>query len=1056
MSRAICPSAQQLSAFLRGELFDALAEQLSEHVTTCDACCRLLAALPNEDHFTQSLRQAAVINEPPPLSLITLQRRLSELPGQLATLSGSTDATQHPLAPQIDERNDFRRLLSPPQASGELGSLGPYRVLRVLGEGGMGVVLLAEETALKRKVALKIMQPKYALDREVAARFDREARATAAIRSDHVVSILAVGEAETPLGRVPFMAMERLRGQSLEQRLKQGLPSVTEVLDWARQIATGLAAVHAKGFIHRDIKPGNIWLETLAPTSGAAGTSSAAKTYRAKLLDFGLAHVGAAVTALTQMGTLIGTPAYMSPEQASGLAVDARSDLFSLGAVLYEMTTGLQPFRGSNMMAVLMSLGRDTPASPRSLLPEIPERLSNLIVRLLEKDREQRPATALAVIEELRTIKSDLSEAPQLPSARVTSQPEDSRSRRGVSRRSQTAGSNSARDRRLAPSRSHEASFFDRLLGNSTTSFWRRVLISVCLLGVVIGAGAGLQALLVRVQTEKGTLVIETDDDSVEVRITKNGATILDRTKDRKLELALGEYGIELVNKVDGLKLSAERITITREGQPPIRISSERPLAVAEANANANSNANVRQDASRRSSEASVSASPKVAGKQTSDTPAASVLPVTKTEAPSASALPPVTSKLPAASALPLTDLNPALLERPQVLLGEGSGKWRVRDGELFCAEPSGGVIEDWLFFGLLDWTDYDYSIEARSEPATEGHGPGVFFRAKGGRRATLAVMNAFRSKHDNLEEISGSEWRAPWNTSHMPKHVGSEVRDWTKQWRTIRVSVRGTSAKVFVEDQQILTYDKLAQTSGYVGVRSHHAWPSRYRNPRVTLPDGRVLLDGWPAIPQTINSVDTAAARRFVDWALSHSGVVVAPGKVLNSGDDLPASTMLHLIGFNNDPAVVRPIKDSDLEAFRDFPGVENYLNFRFPDFTTAGVIKLGTILRGKPIQCFGLVDSPIGLAWLREPGGLGEMTNAIFQNINATDDELRQLKNLRYLRQLNLTFNKGVTDAGIEYLVGLPDLKYLHVDGTSITAAGLKRLREAYPQVEITPATP
>jgi serine/threonine protein kinase len=407
----------------------------------------------------------------------------------------------------------------------------------------MGVVLLAVDVALGRKVALKLMRPQYASHPEVAARFQREARATAAVRSDHVVSIFAVAEAETRIGCIPYIAMEYLRGESLEQRLKQGPLTMHEVLDLSRQIATGLAAVHAKSLVHRDIKPGNLWLEKLV---SSAAPESSESILRAKLLDFGLAHTGEATTVLTEFGTLLGTPAYMSPEQAAGHEVDARSDLFSLGVVMYEMTTLQQPFRGPNAMAVLMSLGRDVPTQPCVLAPNVPARLSQLILKLLDKEPSRRPATAIDVIQELRAIETEL---------------KDARFDSNSSQRSSPTSDTVIHQPRNQVRRSH------------------RWLALVGILLVLAGAASWLNAKRIQVETPQGILVIDTEDEDIRVRITRNGATIFDGTKDRKLQLAVGEYGVELVNKVNGLKLSAEKITITREGQPPIRITREGPVA---------------------------------------------------------------------------------------------------------------------------------------------------------------------------------------------------------------------------------------------------------------------------------------------------------------------------------------------------------------------------------------------------------------------------------------------------------------------------------------------
>jgi formylglycine-generating enzyme required for sulfatase activity len=266
--------------------------------------------------------------------------------------------------------------LSPPELPDELGRLGGFRVLRLLGQGGMGAVFEAEDVGLQRRVALKVMLPQAAAHPQGRTRFLREARAAAALSHDHIVAIHHVGEDNA----VPFYVMPLLRGESLERRLKRERPlPLAEAVRIAREMAEGLAEAHAAGLVHRDVKPANVWLE---------GSRA-----RVKLLDFGVARPLADDARLTSTGTLVGTPAYMAPEQASGKAAPP-SDLFSLGCVLYEMLTGQRPFRGETWLEVLASLLRDTPASPAEHRPEVPPALAALVLELIDKEPEGRPATA--------------------------------------------------------------------------------------------------------------------------------------------------------------------------------------------------------------------------------------------------------------------------------------------------------------------------------------------------------------------------------------------------------------------------------------------------------------------------------------------------------------------------------------------------------------------------------------------------------------------------------------------------------------------------------------
>ena len=290
--------------------------------------------------------------------------------------------------PTSHERVDF---LSSPQPAGELGWLAHYRVLRLLGEGGMGLVYLAEDSLLSRPVALKVIRPEIADTPGIAQRFTREARATAAIKHDHIVTIYQVGQERG----VPFLAMEYLKGMSLAQWLDRGHnPSVEVVLRIGREIATGLSVAHRHSLIHRDIKPANIWLE--APSG------------RVKILDFGMARSQREDIEITQTGAVMGTPAYMAPEQARGEPAGARADLFGLGCILYRLCTLRLPFEGDSVMAVLTSIWTQTPPAPRDLNDRIPARLNHLILRLLHKTPEARPVSAEAVVKELKSIEREL------------------------------------------------------------------------------------------------------------------------------------------------------------------------------------------------------------------------------------------------------------------------------------------------------------------------------------------------------------------------------------------------------------------------------------------------------------------------------------------------------------------------------------------------------------------------------------------------------------------------------------------------------------------------
>jgi hypothetical protein len=278
-------------------------------------------------------------------------------------------------------------------------------LLAELGRGGMGVVYRAEDSDLRRPVALKVMRPDVAARPGARERFLREARAAAGLKNDHVVTIHQVGEDRGVL----FLAMEYLDGENLEARLtRAGKLPLAEVLRIGREVAEGLAAAHERSLIHRDIKPANIWLEARA---GEPGEGSSPRC-RVKILDFGLAR-DVADDGLTQEGAVLGTWGYMAPEQARGKKVDHRCDLFALGAVLYRACTGQLP---------ACSPGSPSPRPPADLNPEVPTALSDLVQRLLAADSADRPATALEVAEVLRSLEggrpADIATLPH-PARRV-------------------------------------------------------------------------------------------------------------------------------------------------------------------------------------------------------------------------------------------------------------------------------------------------------------------------------------------------------------------------------------------------------------------------------------------------------------------------------------------------------------------------------------------------------------------------------------------------------------------------------------------------------------
>jgi hypothetical protein len=332
----------------------------------------------------------------------------------LAKPEGEAEILGRPSDP--DAAGEVLPFLTPSDKPDVLGRLGHYDILEVIGKGGMGVVLRAFDEKLHRVVAIKVMAAQLATSASASKRFTREAQAAAAVSHDHVVTIHAVEEANG----LPYLVMHFVSGMSLQERMdRKGPLQLAEIVRIGMQTAAGLAAAHAQGLVHRDIKPANILLEN--------------GIERVKITDFGLARA-AADASLTHSGVVAGTPQYMSPEQARGERPDERSDLFSLGSVLYALCTGRPPFRASDSMAVLKRVCDETPRPIRETNADMPDWLVALIDNLHAKDPADRYQSAAEVATLLSRHLAHLqhpSLAP-LPSGATKAQPKQHRRRRAI------------------------------------------------------------------------------------------------------------------------------------------------------------------------------------------------------------------------------------------------------------------------------------------------------------------------------------------------------------------------------------------------------------------------------------------------------------------------------------------------------------------------------------------------------------------------------------------------------------------------------------------------
>jgi serine/threonine-protein kinase len=360
-----CPPLARLKQLLAGDLAGAAPPDLEDHVRGCPRCQGLLEDLA-DDGGLREWRPADGVPTAPHAE-----------PGLVAVLHRLHAAVTPPPTVPLSFPGPARR-------AGDLGSLGPYALETEVGRGGMGVVFRGRDEALQRQVAVKLLRPELNTE-QARARFVREAQAMARVRHDHVVGVHAVAD---PPDGLPYFVMEYLAGETLAARLReQRVLPPRAAAELAAQAADGLAAAHAAGLVHRDVKPGNILLD---PGTG-----------RAKIGDFGLARLGAVPSGLTQEGMLLGTPFYMSPEQARGEEPDARTDVYSLGVTLYELLTGDVPFRGAAHL-VLRQVLCDDPRPPRLLNDAVPRDLETICLKAMAREPARRYQSAAAFRDDLR------------------------------------------------------------------------------------------------------------------------------------------------------------------------------------------------------------------------------------------------------------------------------------------------------------------------------------------------------------------------------------------------------------------------------------------------------------------------------------------------------------------------------------------------------------------------------------------------------------------------------------------------------------------------------
>lgn len=520
--QAACPDPDVIRDLLNGSLPEAEQAELSSHFDLCPSCQQQFDAEASGPQFLGDVARLCRDTDWPH-NTPTLDRLIRDMPQQLSDAADEASVATW----STEAVSDF---LDTSENTEHLGRLGSYEIVEVIGRGGMGIVLRGIDSRLNRVVAIKVLAPELASNPNARRRFYREGQAAAAVSHDNVVTIHAVDDHE----RLPYLVMEFVAGESLEECIRRAGPlPVESILRMGRQAALGLAAAHEVGLVHRDMKPANILLEN--------------GIQRVRITDFGLARATDDVS-MTQTGTVTGTPLYMSPEQAGGEKIDHRSDLFSLGSVLYTMCTGRPAFRAQTTLGVIKRVCEDTPRPIRDVNPDIPQWLADIIDRLMAKQPDDRIQDAAELAELLGNHLAHLQDPENVPAP---------------------AGTKPAPKQRTLKS----------------------LILAVLLIGGVglgITEAAGVTevgkflGIVLRLKTPEGTLVIEIEDPDVEVSVDGSEVVLSGITK-KELRLKPGKYQYRATRK--GEPAESDWVTIERDGKTVVRIlqlPTEVPGAVTE------------------------------------------------------------------------------------------------------------------------------------------------------------------------------------------------------------------------------------------------------------------------------------------------------------------------------------------------------------------------------------------------------------------------------------------------------------------------------------------
>ncbi|WP_233903404.1 serine/threonine-protein kinase [Stieleria maiorica] len=480
---------ETLNDFLHDRL-DSDTDEITAHIESCENCQSMVEEMV-ETQLTWG--DAGEL----------LRTPAAEFTVESTSRSGATE--------QI-ERSGATRFLKPSNHPDSIGRFARFEIQRVLGRGGMGIVMLALDTSLGRLCAVKVLAPELATSAAARRRFSREAKSAAAVVHPHVVPIQTVDEYDG----LPYLVMPVVEGPSLQQRVDQDGPlSLIGTVRIAAQIADGLSAAHEQGLVHRDIKPANILLEN--------------GVERVQITDFGLARA-VDDASMTRSGVIAGTPQYMSPEQAHGDSIDHRSDLFSLGSVMYFMLTGRSPFRAETTMGVLNRIVNDVPRSLRDINADVPEWLDSIVMRLLSKHPDQRYRCSSEVAQLLKGWQSYLL-APNRPQA------------------SEDAPAIPLPERVPA--------------GRRKTGGALPWILAAGLFAVLVWA-----ATIIIFQSDQGTLQIESFADTNVPIVVRQGDQVVKEltvTQDgASIEVKSGAYVIEIAGAADGFEIKNDSVVIKR------------------------------------------------------------------------------------------------------------------------------------------------------------------------------------------------------------------------------------------------------------------------------------------------------------------------------------------------------------------------------------------------------------------------------------------------------------------------------------------------------------